>query len=609
LPDIFLSYSRQDQAIARHFAEGFQRAGLTVWWDATLEAGEAYDQVTEKALKEAKAVVVLWSRTSVDSRWVRAEATLADRLKTLVPVMIEACERPIMFELTQTADLSQWNGDERDSAWGTYLAGLQRFVGKESSGKAAIAPGADPARQRLPSIAVLPFANMSGDKEQEYFSDGLAEEIINTLAQIPELKVVARTSTFAFRGQNTDIRRIAAALGVTHVLEGSVRRAGNRIRVTAQLITANDGIHLWSERYDRELADVFAVQDEISRAISDALKVRLATQPSGKPRHTPSLPAYEALLKARHLHQKVTPEGTDLAKMYYEQAIALDPQYALALAEYAQVPFAQSAMGLSPMREAAPITRSLALRALELDPSMLEAHGILCMVAAAYDYDWQEAGRQFAMAAPGDRSSPVAQFMCGSQYLLASGRSQEAMEQLTLAVRGDPINLLYRVYLALALDALDQQDEAETVLRQALELDSNYILTWIYQGILKAVHGKYSEALTIAEKAYSQMPSMPNVVGLYAGLLVRTGERELGNEVIQALGTGETYGTSKGLANFYVLCGDLDAAARWFEKAIQERDPGAPIHLRVGLGRALLATPHWPRLASLMNLPVEKRAP
>jgi hypothetical protein len=130
LPDIFLSYSRDDQTTARRFAEGFERAGFTVWWDATLDAGEAYDQVTEKALKGAKAVVVLWSKKSVDSRWVRAEATLADRNKTLVPVMIESCERPIMFELTQTADLSHWTGDVIDKAWQSYLAGLRRFVEK-----------------------------------------------------------------------------------------------------------------------------------------------------------------------------------------------------------------------------------------------------------------------------------------------------------------------------------------------------------------------------------------------------------------------------------------------------------------------------------------------
>jgi hypothetical protein len=241
LPDIFLSYSRDDQATARRFAEGFERAGFTVWWDATLEAGQAYDEVTEKALQEARAVVVLWSKTSVASRWVRAEATQAIENQTLVPVMIEACKRPIMFELTQTADLSHWTGDVSDKAWQSSLAGLRRFVEKGSLGaqlptevsqSRARIPDAsstpDSVVERAPSIAVLPFANVSGDKEQEYFSDGLAEEIINAMAQISGLRVIARTSAFAFKGQNTDIRRIAETLGVANVLEGSVRRLVQR---------------------------------------------------------------------------------------------------------------------------------------------------------------------------------------------------------------------------------------------------------------------------------------------------------------------------------------------------------------------------------------------
>lgn len=158
------------------------------------------------------------------------------------------------------------------------------------------------------SIAVLPFADMSPDKDNEYFSDGLAEEIINALAQIQNLKVIARTSAFAFKGQNTDIRRIAETLGVAHVLEGSVRKAGNRIRVTAQLITAADGSHLWSERYDRELAGVFAVQDEIAAAIAGTLKTKLSAGPAPVRQYTPTLPAYEAYLKALHSQWKVTPE-------------------------------------------------------------------------------------------------------------------------------------------------------------------------------------------------------------------------------------------------------------------------------------------------------------
>ena len=183
------------------------------------------------------------------------------------------------------------------------------------------------------SIAVLPFTNMSADKENEYFSDGLAEEIINALAHIRDLKVIARTSAFAFKGKQEDIRRIAEVLNVAHVLEGSVRRAGNRIRVTAQLIAAADGRHLWSERYDRELADVFAIQDEIAQAIAAALQMKLTAMPAGQKRYTPTLPAYEAFLRGRHHLFKFTPESWTRGTACLAQAIALDPEWAQPHAE------------------------------------------------------------------------------------------------------------------------------------------------------------------------------------------------------------------------------------------------------------------------------------
>jgi len=180
------------------------------------------------------------------------------------------------------------------------------------------------------SIAVLPFTNMSADKENEYFSDGLAEEIINALAHIPGLKVTARTSAFAFRGKEQDIRRIAEALDVRTILEGSVRRAGNRIRVAAQLINAANGYHLWSERYDREMSDVFAIQDEIAQAIAAALQVTLSGESVTVRRYTPKLPAYEAYLKALYYTQRLTPESMSRSRDCFEEAILLDPEFALA---------------------------------------------------------------------------------------------------------------------------------------------------------------------------------------------------------------------------------------------------------------------------------------
>jgi TolB-like protein len=186
-------------------------------------------------------------------------------------------------------------------------------------------PGAGAALP-LPRSRCCPFANMSRDTDDEYFSDGLAEEVINALAQVPSLKVIARTSAFAFKGKNEDIRRIADTLGVTNILEGSVRRAGSRVRVTAQLIHAADGTHLWSQRYDREMSDIFAVQDDIAGAIANALKLKLVPAPE---RRMPSLPAYEAYLKYRSYQWQFTPEASQRSRECLEQALALDPDFAL----------------------------------------------------------------------------------------------------------------------------------------------------------------------------------------------------------------------------------------------------------------------------------------
>jgi serine/threonine-protein kinase len=208
-----------------------------------------------------------------------------------------------------------------------------------------------------PSIAVLPFANLSGDKDQEYFSDGLAEEIINALAQMPGLKVIARTSSFAFKGKNDDIRRIADTLGVTSILEGSVRRAGSRIRVTAQLIHAADGTHLWSQRYDRELSDIFAVQDEIAAAIAGALKVKLVP---GAERRMPSLPAYEAYLKYRSYQWQFTREASLRSRECLEEALALDPDFALPYVGLADYHLALASVGGIPASDAMTRARELA---------------------------------------------------------------------------------------------------------------------------------------------------------------------------------------------------------------------------------------------------------
>lgn len=254
-PDIFLSYNREDQARAKLFADAFAGAGLTVWWDTALRSGEAYDEVTEGALRAAKAVVVLWSPRSVVSRWVRAEATIADRCKTLVPVMIEACERPIMFELTQTAELSHWAGDAADKAWLAFLDDVRGFVGRDAVASVvpvsdlppASAPAPTPAkpgkRGEAPSIAVLPFTNRSGLEQDEVFAFGMVEDLIDALSRGVHARVLSSSSTARFRnGALPDIDAMGRELGVHYLLEGNIRRSGS--------VAGNGAIDRGGERGD-----------------------------------------------------------------------------------------------------------------------------------------------------------------------------------------------------------------------------------------------------------------------------------------------------------------------------------------------------------------------
>ena len=489
---------------------------------------------------------------------------------------------------------------------GLRKAGLDIAPSSAGAGSPSMAVRTDTATRAMttPSIAVLPFSNLSVDKDQDYFSDGLAEDLINLLAQMSGLKVIARTSAFAFKGQQTDIRAIADALGVANIVEGSVRRSGNRIRVTAQLVTAADGSHLWSERYDRQLADVFDVQDEIAAAIAAALRVALAPRVDGAPRHTPNIPAYEALLTARHFHWQVRGDSMARAREFYERAIALDPQYALAHTLYADYLFGRTTVGMSPMREVNPLIRAAALRALELDPDLRDAHAPLALVAATHDYDWAEAARRFAFSTSGGVISPVSRMGFGWAYFLSSGRRHEAVAQLERAVQGDPLHSTHRAMLALGLGALHRYADAEALLKKGLELDPGFFWTYAILADLYVARDMMAQALPVAKQACTLAPWYAPSVGVYAGALVRNGDREGGREVLRSLGSPESYGVSIGWALFHTTCGELDAAAEWFARAIEERYSMVGAFLQSAIGEPLRQGPHWPRLAQLMNLPV-----
>jgi serine/threonine-protein kinase len=455
--------------------------------------------------------------------------------------------------------------------------------------------------QAQPEIAVLPFANMSGDKEQEYFSDGLAEEIINALVQVPGLKVIARTSAFAFKGKHEDIRKIAEVLGVTTVLEGSVRRAGDRIRVTAQLITAADGSHLWSQRFDRQMADVFTIQDEIAQSIAESLRVKL----SGKPQYIPNLDAYEALLRGRHHRGRFTPEAHLRAKECFEQAIALDSGYAAPHAELGVNYLMFATNAVRTLRDVAPLIRSEAQRALELDASETNPHFLLGAVAAMYDYDWPEATRQFQIALASPTVSADARWGHASLYLAGLGRFPESIAEMQRAVEQDPLNVAWRAILGGHYFSAGMYDRAREELLKALEIDENHWMPNFVLGETYIATGRFAEAVAAGERAHRAHPSHTMPSGVLAAALACVGERERAAAILREMAASPQ--SLWGRVYYHLVCSEIDAAAGLYEKMIEQREPFAIVFARSTICSALRESPRWPALAKAMNLPNETR--
>jgi serine/threonine-protein kinase len=450
-----------------------------------------------------------------------------------------------------------------------------------------------------PSVAVLPFANMSADKENEYFGDGLAEEVINALAQVPGLQMAGRTSSFQFRGKDVESAEVGRRLNVEHLLEGSVRRAGNRVRVTAQLIKVADGFHLWSERYDREWTDIFAIQDEITHAISSALRIRLTVDSPAPRRHTPNLRAYEACLKARNLWYTAFPGSFVETKNLLEHAITLDPQFALPYSLLGGCYTMLANLGFKPAHDVMPLARAAEEEALRVDPALPEAHALLGVCAGNFGHDWIGAEREWRLAMAREPISRDVRFWYGNHYLLPIGRVAEAVETMARGLQDDPLNLLYRHLYARGLRHLGRLDEAEAELRGVLDIDANFPWALETLGAVCAKQGNSEEALAFTERAHVVTPWSCTVKGQLAALLARAGDRKRADALLETLGTGEAYGASTGLAIFHAMSGDAEQAAEWAARGIAQRF----LPLVYMLAPLLKSQRQWPALARLLNLP------
>ena len=499
---VFLSYAREDEGAAKQLAECIGAAGHDVWWDRHIQGGSRFSTEIDRELKSAEAVVVLWSPDSVESAWVQDEAAEGRDTNRLVPVSLNGSRPPLGFRQFHTVELAEWTGEGEPDKLVDLLEAISKTAGNNASAKA---PPPEPKKDAHgASICVLPFVNMSGEPEQEYFSDGITEDIITDLSKVSALSVVARNTAFAFKGQTVDVKEVVRTLGVSHVLEGSVRKAGSRVRITGQLIDGAKGDHVWADRYDRELTDIFEIQDEISKAIVDALRVKLLpTEKSAiERRGTSNVDAYNLYLMARqqwtsgnfgHIRRD------EAIVRLCRQATLLDPQYADA---WALMGLAQLELRFWHGKDEDAL--AAAERALALNPNLPEA---LCIQA---------------------------------RYLEEEGRGEEALQQIRVALEINPESWEVNREAARMLFRHGKFDQASPYFEKAASLmDSDWhnpsmlITCYNSTGDKAALRRAAKTALERAERAIAQDPTNGPALAVGASALCMFGDEERARDWIK----------------------------------------------------------------------------
>jgi serine/threonine protein kinase/Tfp pilus assembly protein PilF len=423
------------------------------------------------------------------------------------------------------------------------------------------------------SIAVLPFTNMSADKENEYFADGITEEIINALAKLDGLRVASRTSAFAFKGQDSDIRKIGDQLNVATVLEGSVRKAANRLRVTAQLINVRDGYQLWSDRFDRELDDVFAIQDEIAQAITANLEVKLGRRSDPKLVKAPTsnLAAYNLFLEGRY-HWNRRGESLRHAERCFAKAVALDPQFALAHAGLAD---SHNLLGWYRMErpaDAFPKAKAAALSALSIDPALAEAHTSLGFVLMNYDWDWASSERAFEKALTLNPGYPTAHHWY-SEFLMSRGRTRDAVEEARKAQELDPLGLIINTVRGMAHYFDRDFAAAVTECRRTLAMDQAFGPVMIWLGLAHIALGEYAEAVRIFDEE-RRVSGPASATDAFRGVaLARDGRTADAERTLEELRTSSNtrYVSAFDMALLEHALGRLDRALEEMVRAVDER--------------------------------------
>jgi len=429
------------------------------------------------------------------------------------------------------------------------------------------------------SIAVLPFVDMSPGKDQDYFCDGVTEEIINALVHIENFKVIARTSAFAFKNKQVDVREIGRILDVESLLEGSIRKDGNRLRITAQLIKVADGSHIWSERYDRDMNDVFTVQDEISLAILDNLKVKLLGEQKSliARRHSGNIEAYNLYLKGTYCWQMLTSEGYKMATEYFEQALLKDPDYALVYVGLAAVNNVSTTFGNVPPDKAYPRAGEYANKALKIDSTIAEAYSILGNICTFYYWNWKEAEINFKHALQINPNSSLTHIYY-SFLLTCTGRYEEALSEAKRAQELDPLSSYINTEAALAYAYNGKFDKAIEEYQMTLTINPNYFYAHLMLGNAYFTKGMTQEALSEVEKAVALSEGNPFATSALVCVYHLTGKTDQAKDLFDILKkrSESEYVPATSFFLIYSLQGEEQPALEWLKKACSEHDTFLP---------------------------------
>jgi TolB-like protein/Tfp pilus assembly protein PilF len=580
---VFLSYASEDAEAALKICEALRAAGIEVWFDQSeLRGGDAWDRKIRREIRECALFIPIISKNTQarTEGYFRLEWHLADQRTHLMgkgrPFLVPVCldDMCVDADLPDSFSIVQWSRLPAGATPPAFIERVARLLcpqpptlpGHAPSVALSIAPAPHPIHEK--SVAVLPFANLSADKENEYFSDGLAEEILNSLCQVEGLRVASRNSSFSFKGRNTELGEIANKLHVAIVLEGSVRRAGNRLRITVQLVDARNGSSLWSERYDRELADIFETQDDIARAVTERLKLTLDRNPT---RSTNSPEAYELYLKGRHFwHQRSEPM-LHAAIEQFERAIQIDPQYALAHAGLADCYAILRAFGwLSGQASRAP-AHAAAAKAMALAPSVWEVNFTQALYIVHLESAWRGAEPYFQKAIDINPRSSLAQVYYGL-FLSAAGRPEEAARQAHLACELDPLSPITFGHASSTLCAIGYFDAAERAALHALELQPDFVLGLVNCGLARCGLGRDTEAIEPLERA-AVLSRAPVCVGWLGFGYAHGGRDEDAGRLLRELddrGTRGEYIPAFASLTINVGRGDVAAIRETFAKALTE---------------------------------------